>query len=95
MKLEPLTGGGFSYYCPGCKYLHSINTQPSPRWEWNGNLDVPTFTPSIRVRGYSGQKVSQVCHHFITKGQIQFLSDSTHELSGQTVPLPDIPEEWL
>jgi hypothetical protein len=31
----------------------------------------------------------QVCHSFVTDGQIQFLSDCTHVLAGQTVPLPD------
>jgi hypothetical protein len=28
-----------------------------------------------------------VCHSFITDGKIQFLSDCTHELAGQTVPM--------
>lgn len=31
------------------------------------------------------------CHSFVTDGQIQFLTDSTHALAGQTVPLPDLP----
>ena len=31
------------------------------------------------------------CHSFVTDGQIQFLSDCTHELAGQTVPLPVFP----
>ena len=31
------------------------------------------------------------CHSYITNGQIQFLPDSTHPLTGQTVPLPDYP----
>jgi hypothetical protein len=35
-----------------------------------------------------------VCHSFVTDGRIQFLADSTHELSGQTVELPDYPERW-
>lgn len=30
-----------------------------------------------------------VCHSIITDGMIQFCSDSTHELSGKTVPLED------
>lgn len=30
-----------------------------------------------------------VCHSFVTDGRIQFLSDCTHGLSGQTVDLPD------
>jgi hypothetical protein len=29
----------------------------------------------------------------VTDGRIQFLSDSTHKLSGQTVDLPDWPLE--
>lgn len=33
-----------------------------------------------------------ICHSFVTGGQIQFLTDSTHKLAGQTVPLPDYPE---
>jgi hypothetical protein len=30
-----------------------------------------------------------VCHSFVTDGNIQFLSDCTHALAGQTVPLPE------
>lgn len=30
-----------------------------------------------------------VCHSFVRDGMIQFLPDSTHELAGKTVPLPD------
>ncbi|SCU75503.1 conserved hypothetical protein [Cupriavidus necator] len=33
-----------------------------------------------------------VCHTFVTAGQIQFLSDCTHELAGQTVPMVEFPE---
>lgn len=29
------------------------------------------------------------CHSFVTDGKINFLTDSTHKLSGQTVDLPD------
>lgn len=32
------------------------------------------------------------CHSYITNGQIQFLSDCTHKLAGQTVPLPDLTD---
>lgn len=31
------------------------------------------------------------CHSFVTDGRIQFLSDCTHELVGQTV---NLPEKW-
>lgn len=29
-----------------------------------------------------------VCHSFVRDGRIQFLGDCTHQLAGQTVPLP-------
>ncbi|URI08767.1 DUF6527 family protein [Aquincola tertiaricarbonis] len=29
-----------------------------------------------------------VCHSFVTDGQMQMLSDCTHALAGQTVPIP-------
>jgi len=35
-----------------------------------------------------------ICHTFVTDGQIQYLSDCTHGLAGQTVPLPAFPEGW-
>lgn len=31
-----------------------------------------------------------VCHSFVRDGRIQFLSDCTHALAGQTVDLPDM-----
>ncbi len=33
-----------------------------------------------------------VCHSFVSDGQIKFLGDSTHALAGQTVDLPELPE---
>lgn len=33
-----------------------------------------------------------VCHSFVRDGMIQFCGDSTHALSGQTVPLPEVYE---
>ena len=32
------------------------------------------------------------CHSYVTDGKIQFLSDCTHELAGQTVGIPDWEE---
>lgn len=32
------------------------------------------------------------CHSYVTDGNIQFLSDCTHILVGQTVALPEYPE---
>jgi hypothetical protein len=33
------------------------------------------------------------CHSFVNDGQIQFLSDCSHELANQTVPLPVWPAD--
>lgn len=35
------------------------------------------------------EKADGCCHSFVTDGRIQFLSDCTHALAGQTVDLPD------
>ncbi len=37
--------------------------------------------------------INHVCHSYVTDGRIQFLSDCTHKLAGQTVALPDWNEE--
>lgn len=80
---------------------------PGPRWGWNGNVERPTFTPSVLVTGVKRltdeqlaawmrgeplpEPVQQRCHTFVTDGRIQFLGDCTHALAGQTVDLPDVP----
>ncbi len=42
------------------------------------------------VRGPDGDALDRCCHSFVTDGRIQFLSDCTHALAGQTVNLPDL-----
>lgn len=34
-----------------------------------------------------------VCHSFVREGRIEFLSDCTHVLAGQTVDLPEISDD--
>lgn len=36
-------------WCEGCKSIHQLNISNDsiPRWNFNGNLDEPTFTPSL------------------------------------------------
>ena len=54
-----------------------------PLWEFNGNFESPTFVPSLMMRHGD----SAVCHLFLRNGVLEFLSDCTHELAGQKVPL--------
>jgi hypothetical protein len=93
------------FWCPGCDSAHGvrIGAGEGPRWLWNGDVEKPTFSPSLLVRyehwvppHIHGQaapekqtKVTEVCHSFIKDGRIQFLSDCTHAFAGQTVDIPD------
>jgi len=74
-------------------------------WAFNGDEEKPTLSPSILVRGARPisseeaerimrrehfEPIQTVCHSFVTDGRIQFLSDSTHALAGQTVELSEV-----
>lgn len=122
-KIMPLIGSDGAirscfFTCPGCGDNHSFRVAPAetgPVWQFNGNLDAPTFTPSLLVRsgcksphhkpgeecwctfktddGEPSPFKCYQCHSIVTNGKIQFLSDCTHELAGQTVELPEIGAE--
>jgi hypothetical protein len=55
--LRDVQGGGLSFWCPGCKYAHTvwIGSGAGERWGWNGSLLAPTFSPSILVRTIKGE----------------------------------------
>jgi len=83
-------------YCPGCKRGHAFYTSAndSPNgavWVFNGDSNEPTFSPSMHITttDQTTGKKKTLCHSFVRDGLIEFLSDSTHELAGQTVELPD------
>lgn len=66
-------------------------------WGFNGDDALPSFTPSLLVRGRVWRGVGgpenvdeYVCHSFVTNGRIEFLADCTHTLKGQTVDLPEV-----
>jgi hypothetical protein len=83
----------FLFNCPGCGCDHGIWVPyvgaTHATWEFNGNLDKPTVNPSILVNAGRLNPTIHTCHSFIKDGMIQFLSDCTHELAGQTVELPE------
>lgn len=76
---------GLVIRCPACDDFHVLQG-----WNWNQDLELPTFTPSLMVTYYTGDKVRAVCHSHITDGRIAYCPDSTHELKGQTVDLPEV-----
>lgn len=71
--------------CPGCEGVHAVPLAPGDgeAWTWNGDLDRVTLSPSLVVEDRGA-----VCHSFVRDGRIEFLSDCTHALAGQTVALP-------
>lgn len=88
------------FRCPGCDAVHGIShgSGAGPRWGWNGDVEKPTFTPSVLVTWCepsdnpdefddTSKDVKKVCHSFVTDGRIQFLGDCTHALAGKTVDI--------
>ena len=97
-KVSPVLRRGatfYSHWCPGCEEMHIIyvgNSPPHPNWSFDGNVDAPTFNPSVRIT-YDGRDEHTVCHYFLHAGQLQFCGDCTHALAGKTVPLPPLPND--
>lgn len=92
----------------GTKLRHTLQTDWVPEgmertrharpdlWQFNGDLERPTFSPSLLCQSnrWDGQRaVPHTCHSFITDGRIQFLGDCTHALAGQTVDLLEV-DAW-
>ncbi len=89
---------GFSHWCPGCEEMHNIAVSApngsGARWTFDGNVDRPTFAPSVNISCVDpeGEFPPERCHYFLRGGMLQFLNDCTHKLAGQTVPLPPLPD---
>ena len=54
---------GYSFHCPGCLAIHTLPVRPIPagevespetvglaHWHFNGDLNSPTFSPSVSVK---------------------------------------------
>lgn len=68
-----------------------------PVWGFNNDYERPTITGSYLLWSYlknpeTGKWDIETdrCHSLIENGMIQFLSDSYHELVGQTIELPEL-----
>jgi hypothetical protein len=90
---EPYQGRqSYRFVCPGCaQYDEPGSTLIATHvfdstWTYNGDGDRPTVSPSILLTGHDGRR----CHSFVREGRIEFLSDCTHALAGQTVELPEL-----
>lgn len=63
----------------------TLGAKVSGAWQWNGDTETPTLSPSIRTRDGAN-----TCHCYVKAGCAEFCADSTHELAGQTVELLDV-----
>jgi hypothetical protein len=107
-KLKDYGDGAYGFYCPGCEHEHIYYTDGRHSngltWGFNGNMDKPTFSPSLLNKW--GKKVnpnweepeetpptkgwSGICHLFVTDGKIIYCSDSTHAYAGKTIEMGEI-----
>jgi hypothetical protein len=91
----------YCHWCSACKSLHGYAVDaPFPsngaQWSYNGNAAAPDFKPSMNISWGWPNEPQERCHYFVTNGTISYCGDSTHALSGQTLELPDIPDQqWL
>lgn len=95
VKHDDGTHYSWAFVCPACKSVH----QCTSGWTFNGNVDAPTFSPSILVYGHAATPGAPIpvserprCHSFVTDGRIAYCTDSGHTLAGQTVELPEWDE---
>jgi hypothetical protein len=69
------------------------------RWQFNGDLECPTFARSVNWQQAlikrDGVRKSIICHYNLTMGMIAYCADSQHELAGEVVALPRIPECYM
>lgn len=97
---QGVTYQALKFICPGCKamgagdstglHILPVNSNPTtPSWDWNGDTEKVTLTPSILTRSYRGN-----CHSFLREGIFEFLSDSEHPLAGKSIPMVDL-EDWM
>lgn len=87
----------YLFMCPGCKYDHryivkwgSKSERTEPVWHFNGDVDKPSFTPSLLMRTSHHGEADRICHLYVTNGKIQFLADCSHSLKGQSVEMEEV-----
>ena len=103
-RIEEQDGVRMMAWCPGCRCLHGlwIAGKDRPIWKFDGNMEKPTFSPSLGVKwtrilstekDESGNLPHEdlMCHSYIRAGRWKFLDDSTHSLAGHTVDMIPIP----
>lgn len=95
--LFDMGSGTYEHFCPGCKSLHTFQTEgpDGHRWEFtNHDMTAPSFTPSM-LRYAMPDIHRPRCHYYLTNGVMEYQADCDHDLKSQKVPLPPIPAALL
>ena len=99
-KLLPIEENGvvgYIFECPGCCEKHALYVRPhrapnGESWDFNGDVEKPSFYPSLLTRVQRKDGKFRVCHLYVKDGKIQFLRDCTHSLANQLVEIPEQDE---
>lgn len=93
------TKTGWMIRCRACNWHEFPKVgKPGASWTFDGDMEHPTFTPSMNelVNGpgehHNAELPTRRCHFIVTRGQINYCGDCTHDLAGQSVPLDVWPE---
>lgn len=87
---------GYYFDCPAESCTgHTLFVKPfksviGSSWEFNEDLNKPTFRPSVLTKRYTYDGLEEVCHFFVTEGNIYYLNDCTHNLAGQTIEMEEV-----
>jgi hypothetical protein len=84
---------GYMWKCLGCDSHHVFYIAGKHHcfWQFDGNMEKPTFSPSLVCRWEHGEaRIPKVCHVFVKNGMVEYLTDCTHHLAGKTIELPEM-----
>lgn len=105
MKLRLLRPGLYEFWCPGCEDHHHIRTEEAPTWgrdlttkepyqvcwRFNGDMDKPTFSPSMKLTTQVGQgRAIHVCHVAIHGGMLEYFAATSHGLAKKFIPMTEL-----
>ena len=101
--LEADFGVSYWFWCEGCDVYHRYVTKnpvgdQGPTWSFNGDMERPTFSPSLLMNGRVDLKPEDVtrgvhrCHLVLADGVVRFQGDCTHALANSERPL--VAPKW-
>jgi hypothetical protein len=93
------TESSYEVYCPGCAIKHKIFTKLSSSCtqvhKFDGNLDTPTFSPSVSIDyGLDTVNNRRVCHFFVSEGFLNY-QNCFHGFKNRSVPLESFKLERI